>query len=263
MKPAFVTVVGSKLYGISTEASDTDFKGFGFAEVDEILGLKKFEQQEYNNHKPDGPEKTEGVIYDIRRYIHLCRKANPTVIEIAFADPKFSLHFTMVGLEVADFVKKEMLTQALFPSYSAYHRAQVKKLQSMDRVGKRAEIVFKHGYDVKFASHAYRLARQCVIVLSEGVLRPTLDPEDKELCMKIRQGEFSKDECLAILDMVDKQMYAAHKDTKLKKLPDFDRCNNFLVDLYQRYLKGEFDSQLSPVYHPLDTQLVHHDQPEN
>lgn len=254
MKPAFVTVVGSKLYGIATANSDTDFKGFGFCEADEIIGLKTFEQQEYNNNKPDGPEKSEGVIYDIRRYVHLCLKANPTVIEIAYADPKFFLHTTPIGLEVVDFVRKTMLSQRLFPAYSAYHRAQMRKLQSMERTGKRAEEIFKFGYDTKFAGHAYRLARQCVIVLTENTLRPTLDPEDAEMCLKIRRGEFSKEEALAILEKVDKDMYSAHKTTTIPTEPNFNKANAFCIDLYLRYLKGEFDSQLSPVYHPFESE---------
>jgi hypothetical protein len=260
MKPAFVTIVGSKLYGISTPQSDIDFKGFGFAEIDEIVGLKHFEQQEYSNHKPDGPEKVEGVIYDIRRYIHLCLKANPTVIEIAFADPAFHQHATEIGKEVAEFVRTNMLTQRLFPAYSAYHRAQLRKLQSMERTGKRKDLVEKHGYDPKFAGHAYRLARQCCIVLSEGVLRPTLDPADREMCLKIRNGEFTKDECLKILQDVDVQMYEEHKKTSIPVAPDFNKANKFVCDLTLRYLKGEFDSQLFPVYHPFDTQLVIHEQ---
>lgn len=250
MKPAFVTIVGSKLYGIATANSDTDFKGFGFCEIDEIIGLKTFEQQEYNNQKPDGPEKSEGVIYDIRRYVHLCLKANPTVIEIAYANPKFFMHTTAIGLEVADFVRKHMLTQRLFPAYSAYHRAQMRKLQSMERTGKRKDEVLEHGYDLKFASHAYRLARQCVIVLTENTLRPTLDPEDAEMCLKIRRGEFSKEEALAILEKVDKDMYSAHQTTSIPTEPDFNKANAFTIDLYLRYLKGEFVSQLSPVYVP-------------
>ena len=117
MKPSFVTIVGSKLYGISTPSSDTDFKGFGFCEIDEIIGLKTFEQQQYNNHKPDGPEKAEGQVYDIRYYFKLCLKANPTVIEIAFADSSFWMHSTEIGKEVAEFVRNNMLTQRLFPAY--------------------------------------------------------------------------------------------------------------------------------------------------
>lgn len=244
MKPAFVTIVGSKLYGIATATSDTDFKGFGFCEIDEIIGLKTFEQQEYNNQKPDGPEKSEGVIYDIRRYVHLCLKANPTVIEIAYADPKFFMHTTQIGLEVADFVRKHMLTQRLFPAYSAYHRAQMRKLQSMERTGKRAAEVLEHGYDPKFSMHAYRLARQCCIVLNEHVLRPTLDDEDKKMCLKIRSGTFSKDEVLKILTDVDTEMYEAHKKTTLKSEPDFNSVNNFCVNLYRNYLKGDYDKEL-------------------
>jgi predicted nucleotidyltransferase len=243
MKPIFVTMVGSRLYGINTEKSDIDHKGFAFAEVDEIIGLKNFEQQMYTNNAEDGPTKVEGTIYSVDRYVNLCMKGNPTVIEIAFAGENHWLHYSQVGVEVINYVKENFLTKSLFKPYSAYHMAQMRKLQSMERTGKRAEMVKELGYDAKFASHAFRLARQCVIVMKEGILRPTLDPEDRELCMRIRSGTFTKEEALEILNDVDKQMYSAYKDSTLPEAPDFNKANDFVTKLHMDYLHGKFDDQ--------------------
>jgi hypothetical protein len=113
----------------------------------------------------------------------------------------------------------------------------------MERTGKRAEAVKELGYDAKFASHAYRLARQCTIVMAEGTLRPTLDPEDREMCMKIRRGEFSKEDCLKILEDVDKQMYEAYKISTIPESPDFNKSNDFVTKLHMDYLHGQFDEQ--------------------
>lgn len=253
MKTLFATITGSKLYGTSTPQSDTDFKGIAFGEIDEIVGLKNFEQQEFKDTiNEDGPDKVEGTIWDFRKYIRLCLKGNPTVIEVAFADPKFHLFSTPIGLEIMEFVRKNMLTKHLFKPYSAYHRAQIRKMQSMDRKGKRKDIVDEHGYDIKFAMHAFRLSRQCVIVMEEGTLRPTLDEQDKDLALKIRKGKdcFTKDQVIEILEDVDKQMYVAYKKSQLPEKPDFNKANEFVVRIYKKYLSGDYYHQLSKEFNP-------------
>lgn len=250
MKVIYASMIGSKLYGVSNANSDTDFKGFCIEDTDAILGLKTFEQQEYKNGVEDGPDKIEGCIFSLRRYLNLCMKGNPTVIEIAWSDPKFHLHQTELGKEIVEFTKKEFLSLHLFRPYSAYHMAQMKKLQSIERTGKRAAEVQELGYDAKFSYHAYRLARQCVVIMSEGVLRPTLDQHDKELALKIRSGVFSKEEILEILQKVDVEMYDAYKTSTLPKEPNYNKVNDFCVDVYSRYLKGEFDSQLTKEFKP-------------
>jgi len=241
MMALFVTTVGSKLYGTNTESSDIDLKGFAFDDVDQLIGLKNFEQQTYNNGVADGPSKIEGSVYSLKKYIKMCMTGNPTVIEIAFADKQFWTYTTPIGEEVCKYVRDNFLTKALFKPYSDYHRDQVRKLQSMNRTGKRAEIVEKYGFDTKFAGHSYRLARQCSIVMSEGTLRPTLDPADKQMCLDIRNGKYNKEEALKILEDVDKQMYDAYKISTLKNEPDFNDANDFTVNLYKRYINGEFD----------------------
>lgn len=57
--PLFVTVVGSKLYGSAVNGvSDTDFKGICLPHIDEIIGMRRFEQDEFSNGKT-GPDKIE------------------------------------------------------------------------------------------------------------------------------------------------------------------------------------------------------------
>jgi len=245
MKTIFSTFVGSKLYGTNTVSSDTDFKGIAFGEHDEIIGLKTFEQQEFNNQQPDGPGKCEGTIFAFDRYINLCLKGNPTVIELSFADKSFWNHTTQIGTEIVEFVKNNFITKALFKPYSAYHRAQIRKLQSMERTGKRAEEVKALGYDGKFASHAFRLARQCTIVMKEGTLRPTLDDADKQICLDIRSGKFTKEEALTLLEDVDKQMYDAYQASTIPSAPDFNKSNEFVMKINKEYLERKFDSQFT------------------
>lgn len=240
--PVFITFVGSQLYGTATPNSDKDFKGIGFPDLDEIVGLKHFEQQEYKNNVEDGPNKIEGVIYDIRRYIHLCMKGNPTVIEFACANSNHHILTTDIGERVRKFVRENFLTKHLFKPYSAYHRAQVRKLQSMERTGKRAELVKELGFDSKFASHAYRLAKQCVQVMKTGELNPTLEGEELSVCRTMRNGDYGKDGTLAILEDVDKEMYAAYNTSTIPEKPNFNKVNEWLTNRYTDYIAWSCDN---------------------
>jgi hypothetical protein len=246
MKPIFVTVVGSFLYGMNTPTSDKDIKGFCFPEIDEMLGLKNFEQQLWDNGVEDGPEKIEGQILEVGKYVNLCMGGNPTVIEIAWAPEKFWIHTSPVGLEITQFIRENMFSQRLFKAYSAYHHAQMRKMESMTRVGKRANEVDDYGYDRKFAGHAYRLAKQCVGVLSNHSLNPTMEGYDLEVVMQMRNGTMHRDEVVKHLERVDVEMYDAHKASSLPDTPDFDKVNKWLTNLKLRYINGEFDNQFVP-----------------
>lgn len=244
MKILFVTTVGSHLYRLNTENSDLDFKGFAFPEIDEILGLNSFEQQQYNNNVEDGPEKKEGQIYSVKKFLNLAiNKCNPTILEVCFADEKYHMFSTPIGKEICDFIKENGISKQLFKAYSAYHRAQMKKLQSITRTGKRKEIVDEYGYDIKFASHAYRLGVQACYAMKYGEIKPTLDGKELEIAKNFRKGSYSKEEAIKILETVDKNMYNEYTNSDIREKPDFKKSNDYLVNLYKKYINGEYDSQ--------------------
>ena len=258
--PAFVSVVGSKLYGINTLSSDTDIKGFGFAEPDEIIGLKHFEQQQFQNEVADGPDKIEGVVYDARYYIHLCMKGNPTVIEIAFTDNKFDILTSNVGKEICKFVRDNMLAKSIFKPYSAYLRAQVRKLENTKPIGKRKELVDQYGYDLKFSSHAIRLAIQGGQIMSDKMFNPTLSPEHAKICKDIRNGVYNKEQALQIIKEYDAKMYEAYKVSTLPESVDFNKVNSWLTKLYGDWLsyKANFDNDYELSHKFYDIQLAFH-----
>jgi predicted nucleotidyltransferase len=235
--PLYVTTVGSKLYNIDTESSDRDFKGFGHETLDCILGLKNFEQQDYDNHL-EGAAQVQGVLYSTRRFFHILMKSNPTVLEVVFADKKYVVHSTPLGEEICSFVRKNMVTKAYFKSYSAYHMAQMRKMQTINPIGKRKELVDKYSYDVKFAAHAIRLAKQCSEVMMTGELNPTLSGNIRDTIIAIRNGLVSKEDALKLMEESDKEMYVAYGKSKLADNIDFDFVNEYLVGIYREYVRN-------------------------
>ena len=229
MKILYKTLVGSRLYGFHTETSDFDYKGFAFPELDEILGLKTWEQTLTGK---------DDTVYSLKKFLHLSLKGNPTILEISFADSSFATETTEIGERVRKFIRENVLTKALYFPYKAYFDAQLRKLQRPNREGKRQELIDKYSYDVKFAAHAYRLGQQCIEIFSKGTFNPTMEGEYLKNVKRIRNGELDKEMCIHWLTVIGQTMeFCFNKNLcEFPEKPNFSLFNDFLVSLYKDYL---------------------------
>ena len=242
MKPIYVSIVGSRLYGINHAESDVDIKGIGFGELDEYCGLKTKEQDDYSNGK-EGKDSYNGTIYEVRRCLKLLLTGNPTVIEPFFADPKYILHTTKLGEHIAKFVRENIISKHFFKPYFYYHRDQIKEFTNSNREGKRKELFEKYGFDGKFAGHAYRLAKQCVMLMKTGKLNPTIVGEDKEIIMKMRNYEYTKEECLSFLNNNVNEMNEAFASSTIPETVDREKVNTFVSDVVLSYLHRIYEGR--------------------
>lgn len=242
MRLLHLVITGSKLHNTSIATSDTDVKGIGFAEVGELLGLEKLDQEKVNNGKL-GTEKIEGVIETVERQINFIYKGDLSGTETCFADDRFVVWTTPLGKEICEFSRNNLLCRKLFKSYSGYFLSQLRKLDTSIRIGGRAEDQMKYGYDRKMAMHAYRLGKQALNIMRNRTLNPTLDLADSFVARALRAGEYDKDYILTMLGNLDVAMKKAYDESTLRDEVDFQFVNNFVIDLHVRYIKGEFDSQ--------------------
>jgi predicted nucleotidyltransferase len=229
LHPIFVSVVGSRLYDIAHEDSDYDIKGVAFGEVDQYCGLKVLKQDDYSNGKT-GKDYYNGTIYEIRRCFELLEVGNPTMIEPFFASSKYVIHSTAIGEKVAKFVRENMISKHFFKPYFGYHYSQIKEFEHSQREGKRKELFDKYGFDGKFAGHAYRLSKQCVGLMTTGILDPTLRDQDKEIVMNMRNYKYSKQECLVHLQQNIVDMETALANSKLPDTIDREQVNKFVTE---------------------------------
>lgn len=242
LHPIYVTIVGSRLYGIAKEDSDYDIKGIAFGEMNQYCGMKKLPQDDYINGK-EGKESYNGTIYEIRRCFELLGVGNPTMIEPFFASKEFIIHTTEVGEEVANFVRKNMVSKHFFQPYFGYHYSQIKEFENSRREGKRKELYETYGFDGKFAGHAYRLARQCVEIMTTGSLNPTLCNEDKDIIMKMRNYEYTKEECSAKLQSNIVDMEAALASSTLPETYDKAKVDAFVTNLVQKWVVYSYNGR--------------------
>lgn len=90
----FETLTGSQIYGTSTPLSDTDYRGVVIPPWDVREGmLQNFEQKdgwgekEYQTWPKERLE--DRTIYSLKKFLQLCLKANPSILELLFIPQEF------------------------------------------------------------------------------------------------------------------------------------------------------------------------------
>ena len=133
----YLTIAGSRSYGMANEMSDLDIKGIVIPppEIEHHL-YNRFEQAENNSEinaivthmaNPKNP-KIEGTVYSLRKFFLLAAEVNPNIIELLFTDE--SDHVIMTPT-MRRLMEKRMLflsNKARY-TFSGYSAAQLKKIE--------------------------------------------------------------------------------------------------------------------------------------
>lgn len=232
----YLGIGGSKLYGTDTPDSDTDLRGVTIAPKDYWVGAKHFEQIELK----DLPNKTELVIYDVRKWLRLTADVNPNVIEILYSNDQD----LMIGGDpgVWEYIKAQtlpLINQRAYVGFHGYSSSQLKKMvtKQSNKTG-RQEFTEKYGFDTKFLSHGFRIARQGVELLETGQI--TFPRPDRAELLDIKLGKKYKleDQDQAIEDWKQEaqKLDEAYTTTKLPVKYDFRRFNELHINIYERFV---------------------------
>ena len=122
--PLYLVVRGSHAYGTNLPTSDTDYAGVFVQDLDSILGMSYVEQVNDDNN--------DIVIYELRRFLELLSKNNPTILEllntpedcVIYKDPAFDVIFEN---------RDKFLTKVCSQSFGGYAVAQIKKAKGQDK----------------------------------------------------------------------------------------------------------------------------------
>lgn len=118
----FECISGSRAYGLDTPTSDTDIRGVFILPQDQFYGLDYVDQ--INN------ESNDIVYYELRKFIELCSKNNPNILEllnvpdecIRYKHPIFD------EIKLDDFLSKQCEK-----SFANYAYAQIKKARGLEK----------------------------------------------------------------------------------------------------------------------------------
>ncbi|MFF8270001.1 DNA polymerase beta superfamily protein [Streptomyces sp. NPDC016562] len=203
-------VMGSRAFGLATEASDTDRRGVYLAPTPLFWRLDKPPTH------VEGP-RDEEFSWELERFCELALRANPNILECLHSP--LVERVTPVGEELLS-LRGAFLSRRAHTSFSRYAASQRGKLLADVRV---------HGAPRwKHAMHLLRLLLSCRDLLRTGRLTVEAAPYRDRL-LAVRRGELTWEEADAWMARLQEETEAALATTSLPPEPDRARVEDFLV----------------------------------
>lgn len=249
----YLTIVGSHAYGVAdthdrAKVPDYDVYGFAIPPKEMIFthlnghidGFgpepPKFNQfQNPNIVDPDAlggkGQQWDFSIFNIVRMFELCRQNNPNMIDMLFTPQECVLHCSKIGWLIRD-NRHLFLSKECWKKFRGYAYSQMHKMENKNPIGKRKELVEKHGYDVKFAYHVLRLLDEAEQILLVGDLNLQ---RAKEVMKAIRRGEWTIDQVRQFATEKDKVLEAAYTNCKLPDHPPIEPIKQLLVNCLEEH----------------------------
>ncbi|MGR4884457.1 DNA polymerase beta superfamily protein [Streptomyces sp. LARHCF249] len=203
-------VMGSRAFGLATEASDTDRRGVYLAPTPLFW---RFEKPPAH---VEGP-RDEEFSWELERFCELALRANPNILECLHSPLVERL--TPVGEELLS-LREAFLSRRAHTSFSRYAASQRGKLLADVRI---------HGAPRwKHAMHLLRLLLSCRDLLRTGRLTIDAGPH-RERLLAVRRGELTWDEVDAWMSRLTSETESALTTTRLPEDPDHARVADFLL----------------------------------
>lgn len=237
------STVGSGLHGIAIAGTDDhDEMGIFVEPPAWVLGLRETRDNYVARSQAEGarsgPGDTDLVMYSLRRYLQLAIKGNPTALLPLFAPGSEVLYCHELGHELRD-LREAFLSQAAGRRFLGFMQGQRDALVNGGRkLPNRPELVEKYGYDVKYASHALRLALQGREIVQHGRLTLPMPEAERARALEVKSGRVPDLQVvLAEIDAVAAEVveWLDSGRTSLPPYADVTRIETWAVDAHRRF----------------------------
>jgi hypothetical protein len=238
------TVVGSGVHGIAIAGTDDhDEMGVFIEPATHVVGLHGPLDHYVFRTQPEGARSGHGdtdlVMYSLRKYLRLATKGNPTVLLPLYAPEDAIVVCNRLGEELRELGPSLLSRKAVhrFLGYMHSQRERLLGLGRRSRVPNRPELVERYGYDVKYASHALRLAYQGLEIARDGRLTLPMPDGERERVLRVKRGE------VPVLDDVLREITGVQERveglltsgrTPLPEDADIDRISAWAAGAHQR-----------------------------
>jgi hypothetical protein len=202
-------IVGSTAYGLATESSDIDRRGFYLPPAALHWSLAGVPEQLETEH--------EEAYWEIEKFLRLALKANPNVLECLYSP--LVEHASPSAQELLA-MRSIFLSRHVHRTYNAYVLSQFKKLEQDLR--NHGEIRWKH------VMHLIRLLLSGVTVLRDGFVPLRVD-DHRDRLLAIRRGEVPWDDVESWRLDLHRRLDEALAATHLPEHPDYARADQFLI----------------------------------
>ncbi len=237
------SVVGSGVHGIVIPGTDDhDEMGVYIEPPEYLLGIEEHREDYVWRTQPEGVRSGHGdtdlILYSLQKYLRLAIKGNPTVMLPLFAPEESLIIVTPLGEELRA-MKGLFLSQLAVERFLGYMHSQHERMlgQSKRDVPNRPELIEVYGWDVKYGSHALRLAHQGYEIASTGVLTLPMPDAERERVLAVKRGEVPREEVsaeIAALEAKVRDLLDTGR-TPLPETADFAAITAWAVDAQRRH----------------------------
>lgn len=230
---------GSKLYGLDHADSDDDYVGV-FVEDPDVVFMGHSKKTTSLRETPDGVRNgagdVDGVAYSVRHFFHLALKGNPTIITLLFVPNHAIVESTEIGRSILSH-RDYFVSSKVAAPFRGYMKAQLERLKGQ-RTGhkpNRPEIVAEHGYDTKYAQQVARLGIQGRELMEFEKISLPMRQSERDLCMRIRNGHYTLEDVLIILENIAEDLFRASLKTNLPPEPNEKAVAKLSRQIHERY----------------------------
>jgi hypothetical protein len=203
-------LVGSRAYGLDTDASDTDLRGVYLAPADLQWSLFGAPEQFEENAG-------QWTLWELQKFLVMALKANPNILECLYSPLVDKI--TPLGEELLA-LRKGFLSQMIFQTFNGYALSQFKKIEQDRR--SRGQVRWKH------AMHLLRLLLSGAAALRDGWVPVRVDAH-RERLLAVKRGEVPWPEVDAWRLELHQEFDHALAATTLPERPDYEAANRFLI----------------------------------
>ena len=172
------------------------------------------------------------------KWFNLMVQQNPNVMELLWhVETNYVYRDDLYWNRVFN-VRDQLLSKKLKHSYGGYAWAQLQRLTKLNQKAnqneKRLSSVQTYGYDVKAASHVFRLLNTALDALVEGeihVMRP-----ERQFLLSIREGNYKYEELLAMANEKIKLVEEAYVRSFLRNKLDSNFHRNLHLGILKDFL---------------------------
>ncbi|PTA68901.1 nucleotidyltransferase domain-containing protein [Deinococcus arcticus] len=208
----YACVMGSRAFGLSTDASDTDLRGFYLPPARRHWGLGEVPPQlEF------AAPGAEAVYWEARKFVLLALKANPNVLEV-LGSP-LPVLVTPVAQALLD-IRGAFLSRRIAQTYGEYVRAQFRRLDNEQRT--HGEVRLKH------AVHLLRLLISGAHALRTGEVLVDVG-QHRAALLAVKTGELPWAEAERWREELQRDFGRAAAHTALPDHPDVEAVEAWLV----------------------------------
>jgi len=203
-------IVGSRAYGLDTDASDTDLRGIYLAPAELHWSLYGAPEQFEDNEK-------QTCYWELQKFLVMALKANPNILECLYSPLVDKV--TPIGNKLLA-IRDRFLSQMIFQTFNGYALSQFKKIEQDLR--NHGEVRWKH------AMHLLRLLMTGAATLREGQV-PVHVGGQRDPLLAVKRGELSWDKVNVWRQELHRDFEQALAETKLPERPDYEAANELLV----------------------------------